>query len=102
MTNSRKKTNQGRPKTEVEPPEDRRELRNTREQLRQQFGEFVSMRRKALRNPRVSQAQAARKIGLSRENWNRIENGKQFPDPVNIPAIAETLKEDPVRLFRRA
>lgn len=39
---------------------------------------------------------------MSRETWNRIEQGHQLPTRTNIRAIAETLKTDVRRLFIRA
>jgi transcriptional regulator with XRE-family HTH domain len=73
-----------------------------RSEIRQNFGEYVSAARKELRAPSMSQGVAAKIAGISRETWNRIEKGKQIPDPANIPAIAQALKVDVVRLFERA
>lgn len=99
---SLRKRNRGKTKTEVQPHKDDSESFETRGQIRQQFGEFVAGIRKRLRNPKLSQAAAAKKSGMSRETWTRIEGGKRLPIPANIPAIAETLKTDVRRLYIRA
>lgn len=102
MANSRKR-NRRKTTTEVQPHKDDSGSSETPAQIRRrQFGEFVARIRKKLRNPKLSQAAAAKKAGISRETWNRIERGKQLPTPANIPAIAETLKTDVRRLFIRA
>jgi|SRR6266850_1670075 len=94
--------NQTKKETELRSREDSSEDIETREKLRAMFGAWVLFRRTQLRNPKLSQAEAARRAGISRETWNRIERGKQLPDPVNIPAIARVLKADVLRLYRRA
>src|SRR5260370_21740404 len=99
---SLRKRNRRKTKTEVQPHKDDSDSFETRAQIRQQFGEFVARIRKKLRNPKLSQAAAAKKSRISRETWNRIEGGKQLPTPANIPAIAETLKTDVRRLYIRA
>jgi transcriptional regulator with XRE-family HTH domain len=102
MRDPDKKADQEQTAAEASPREAAGEFIDPSDQKRKQFGAFVLARRTALRNPRVSQAEAAKKAGITRETWNRIERGKQLPDPVNIPAIAETLKVGAERLFTRA
>src|ERR1043166_5507038 len=97
-----RKRNRRKTKTEVQPQEDASESLEMRAEERQQFGEFVARTRKKLRNPKVSQAAAAKNSRISRETWNRIERGKQLPSPANIPPIAETLRTDVRRLYIRA
>jgi DNA-binding XRE family transcriptional regulator len=103
MTRSGKRSSRSK-KAEPESREDNVEYleKTPAEKRREEFGEWVSFRRKQLRNPRLSQAEAAKTAEISRETWNRIERGKQLPDPANIPAIAEILKVSVERLFRRA
>ena len=102
MTRLSKRKNQTKKETEVRSREDRSEHLERRKKLRETFGAWVYFIRTQLKNPKLSQAEADRRAGISRETWNRIERGKQLPDPVNIPAIARVLKVDVARLFRRA
>ena len=99
---SSRKNNRGKRKSEVQRRKNDSESFETRAQTKQKLGEFIARTRKKLRNPKLSQAAAAKKSGISRETWNRIEGGKQLPTPANIPAIARTLKTDVRRLFIRA
>jgi transcriptional regulator with XRE-family HTH domain len=102
MTDSGKKQRGRGTETEAQPNEYDSPLIETPEQVRAQFGAYVAFVRKRIRNPKLSQAEAAKRAGISRETWNRIERGRQLPDPINIPAIAETLKANVVKLYRRA
>jgi transcriptional regulator with XRE-family HTH domain len=102
MTRPSKRKNQTKKKAELQSHEDISEGFQAAEKLRETFGAWVSFVRTQLRNPKTSQAEAAKLAGISRETWNRIERGKQLPTPDNIRPIAEVLKVDVAKLFRRA
>lgn len=49
-----------------------------------------------------SQGRAAERAGMTRPQWNRIENGKVRPLPSTIPRMAEALDINPDLLFKIA
>jgi transcriptional regulator with XRE-family HTH domain len=102
MTRPSKRKNQTKNETELRSHKDSSVDLQATAKLRERFGAWVSFVRTRLRNPKISQAEAAKLAGISRETWNRIERGKQLPAPDNIRAIAEVLKVDAAKLFRRA
>jgi transcriptional regulator with XRE-family HTH domain len=65
------------------------------------FGEILYNARR-LRSPSFSQGRAAECAGLTRIQWNRIENGHVRPLPSSIPGIADALAIPPAILFRLA
>jgi transcriptional regulator with XRE-family HTH domain len=68
---------------------------------RLEFGRFICTLR-LLVSDKYSQTQAAKIAGITRTEWNRIENGHVMPHATNIPGIADALKIDEVELFKRA
>lgn len=63
------------------------------------FGAYI----RHLRNDKpLTQQQAADLAGLTRQEWNRIENGRHLPRPLNIPSIADVFNIHPAVLFRKA
>jgi transcriptional regulator with XRE-family HTH domain len=68
---------------------------------RMKFGETIYNARR-LKNPDFSQGKAANIAGLTRVQWNRIENGVDRPRPSSIPGIAEALAIPPSILFLAA
>lgn len=102
MTSPGTTDDQIKKESELQSHEDSSEDLEPAAKLRERFGAWVSFVRTRLRNPKISQAEAAKLAGISRETWNRIERGKQLPAPDNIRAIAEVLKVDAAKLFRRA
>lgn len=47
----------------------------------------------------LSQAELAQKAGFQYNSYNRWENGRSWPDPDTISAIARALEVPPSRLF---
>jgi transcriptional regulator with XRE-family HTH domain len=65
------------------------------------FGAYIRYLRNAPPDP-LTQQQTAALAGITRQEWNRIENGRHLPRPSNIPAIADVFGLDPAILFRKA
>lgn len=70
-----------------------------REQLKRKFGAYIKFMRGLVK---FSQTAAADRAGLSRVQWNRIENGHDLPKFSNIPAIADALYLRPTALYKLA
>jgi transcriptional regulator with XRE-family HTH domain len=67
--------------------------------LKSQLGAYVKLMRKLTK---FSQADAAKRAGISRAQWNRIENGHDLPSASNILGIADALYLHPAALYTRA
>jgi transcriptional regulator with XRE-family HTH domain len=65
---------------------------------RMEFGEIIYNAR-CLISPQFSQGRAAECAGMTRVQWNRIENGKVRPLPSTIPKLADALGIPPAILF---
>jgi transcriptional regulator with XRE-family HTH domain len=65
-----------------------------------QFGRYVYWMRKLV--PDLSQAKAAKMVGISRSQWIRMEEGKHLPRPHRIPSIADAIRTDINALYRKA
>jgi transcriptional regulator with XRE-family HTH domain len=80
------------------------EMRKNRDQeglRRLEFGRTLYNLRRLV-SPDFSQRQAAERAGLTRPQWNKIENGKVRPLLPTIPKIAAALDIDPNILFKLA
>jgi len=68
-----------------------------RKSARKRVAENVCRNR---RRKRLSQQRLADRIGISRVNLCRLENGRQFPSPENLDRLALILEVDVSSLFR--
>src|SRR5436190_429056 len=66
---------------------------------RWRFGVYVAYMRDVAG---LTQVEAARRAGLTRVQWNRIENGHDLPKKENLGAIADAIHVDVGSLYRRA
>lgn len=49
-----------------------------------------------------TQTDAAKRAGITRQQWNRIENGHDLPRASSIPVLADALDLAPSALYKRA
>jgi transcriptional regulator with XRE-family HTH domain len=67
--------------------------------LRWDLGVYITSMRLAAD---LDQEQAAKRAGMSREHWSRLENGHAKPKRESISAIADAIHVDVGGLYRRA
>lgn len=65
---------------------------------RLEFGKYMVLLRQ---NIGFSQQDIAKKLGIRRESWNRIENGIRLPDKKHLNTIADLFKTSSENLYQR-
>lgn len=72
---------------------------DNRTKVKYSLGSYIKLMRTLTK---FSQAAAAKRAGISRAQWNRIENGHDLPRYSTIPAIADAIHIHPAALYTRA
>lgn len=63
------------------------------------IGRILAQERK---NLGIDQAMMAKKVGINRSSWSRLENGEMAPNAVLLDKIARALKKPPSDILAKA